>query len=107
MQPALWLSQTDIFIVSSEDGDLVYLKFIALEIGEKDKMSITVEVGTEQSSYEMVLEVKRGQSGPGQTNYTKIEVRMAYQYKQYMSCKNNIQSKSQNFGSLIIKTCNY
>lgn len=43
----------------------------------------------------------------GQTFYNKTGLRVAYQYKQYMSCKNNLQSKSQNYGSLIIKICNY
>lgn len=32
---------------------------------------------------------------------------MAYQYRQYTSCRNNVQSKSQNFSSLAIKICNY
>jgi hypothetical protein len=55
-----------------------------------------------------VIEVVAGESGvEGQTSYNKTGVRVVYQYKQYMSCRNNRQSKSQNYGSLTIKTCNY
>lgn len=34
-------------------------------------------------------------------------MRVVYQYRQYTSCRNNVQSKSQNFGSLTIKLCSY
>jgi hypothetical protein len=46
IKPALWLSQTDIFSVSSDEGALVYLKFIDLSRSSGGHMSITVELGT-------------------------------------------------------------
>lgn len=39
--------------------------------------------------------------------YIKKRIEIIYQYKQYMSCHNNDQSKSQKYGNLIIKVCNY
>jgi hypothetical protein len=95
IKPALWLSQTDIFPVSADDSALVYLKFISLLTGPAGERSITVEVGTEQSAYEVVIDVVAVSSSvAGQTNYSKGGVRVVYQYRQYMSCRNNQQSKS-------------
>lgn len=42
IMPALWLSQTDIFPVFTDDGGLVYLKFISLLPGPALEMSIAV-----------------------------------------------------------------
>jgi hypothetical protein len=42
VMPALWLSQTDIFPVFTDDGALVYLKFISLSPGAASEMSIGV-----------------------------------------------------------------
>jgi hypothetical protein len=65
-------------------------------------------VGTEQSAYEVVIDVEQVASGvEGQTSYRKVGVRVAYQYRQYTSCRNNLQSKSQHFSSLTIKICSY
>lgn len=57
IRPALWLSQAEISKASLDDGPLAYLKFISLFALPSGEMSITVEVGTEQSSFEVVIDV--------------------------------------------------
>ena len=57
IKPALWLSQTEISTASLDDGPLAYLKFISLFSLPSGEMSITVEVGTEQSAFEVVIDV--------------------------------------------------
>jgi hypothetical protein len=46
IKPALWLSQKEIFSISSDEGPLAYLKFISLLSLPSGEMSITVELGT-------------------------------------------------------------
>lgn len=48
----MWLTQQNLSTALRDNGELVYLKFISLsQEADLQRMSITMEVGTEQSAY--------------------------------------------------------
>lgn len=76
IKPALWLSQTDIF--KSGGAVLTYLKFLSLH-STMGELSIALELGTEQSSFEVMIRVTRSaSSGDGQTFFTLSDVSLLY-----------------------------